>query len=462
MDEPTEEVVDDESSAADVEATTTHTEATDVEEGVAPALEEERSKVAELEKRLAALEEAEAKRAEEDDLGQLLEAQEEELEMPESQLLKMYGFMDFGFQKAFFTERSQTNTLFATQASTFVLGNLNVFLDAEPHPAWRGLMELRFTNLPQGVETLPNPGTGSPYQRVDTEVIDFTSSSFRNRVTIGSTIIERAWIQWTGNDQIKVRSGLFLTPFGIWNVDHGTPTLISLVLPAGISDQMFPQRQLGIQLMGNVYTGNWELGYHGYVSNGRGIATQVDFTEEKALGGRLYAASIRGIKPKVGVSGYWGEVVDVEKEIVSTLPLEVQINETVAFQEWVVGGDISVDPGDFRFRGEVFVRKRVYEPFKRENYDYDGYLSSGYLLAAYQLPWGGLEPYLYGEVVHYSSMFADTTILPSVGLNIHFTPRVQLKVQGVYAAFFDFTVDEDRTPSDNNAATLASRLVMSF
>jgi hypothetical protein len=59
-------------------------------------------------------------------------------------------------------------------------------------------------------------------------------------------------------------------------------------------------------------------------------------------------------------------------------------------------------------------------------------------------------------------MFADTTILPSVGLNIHFTPRVQLKLQGVYAAFFDLTVDEERTPSDNNAATLASRLVMSF
>lgn len=469
------EEVDPDAPAA--EGTTTATDAASEEPGdpevggeataevnteVSAELDTERARVAELEKRLEALEAAEAARAEEAELAEIMGDEAEAAELAESQMLKMYGFMDFGFQKAFFGEKSQTNTLFATDASTFVLGNLNVFLDAEPHPDWRGLIELRFTNLPHGVETLPDPATGSPYQRTNTEVVDYTSPSFRNRVTVGSTIIERAWMQWTGNDQFKVRSGLFLTPFGIWNVDHGTPTLISLLLPSGIADQLFPDRQLGVQVLGNAYSGDWEVGYHAYLSNGRGIGTGVDFTEEKAFGGRAYLASFGGIKPKLGVSGYYGEAIDVEKEIVSPFPLEVNVTETVSFREWVLGADAAADVGDLRLRGEIFVRHRKYEPFKRLVYDYDGYLTSGYLLAAYRLPWAGLEPYLYGEAVHYASMFADTTILPSVGLNIHFSPRVQLKTQALYAFFMDLSVDEDRVPSDNNAATIATRLVMSF
>lgn len=437
-------------------------EATEEKEGsTETALDQERAKVAELERRLSALEDAEAQRAEQEEVQRLL-SEEHDTDLPEAQLLKMYGFMDFGFQKAFFTDKSTVGQFFATDASTFVLGNLNVFLDAEPHEDWRGLVELRFTNLPHGVETLPDPATGAPYQRTNTQVVDYTSPSFRNQITVGSVIIERAWMQWTASDLFKARSGLFLTPFGIWNVDHGTPTLISLLLPSGIADLYFPDRQLGVELLGSVYSGSWELGYHAYVSNGRGIATQIDFTEEKAFGGRLYAASSAGIKPKFGISGYHGEAVNVEKEFVSTVPIEIAVNETVSFREWSAGADVSLDPGDFRLRAEVFIQRRTYEPLKRINYAPDGYLTSAYALAAYRLPFWGLEPYLYGEIVHYATYYSDTTILPSVGTNVHFTPRVQLKLQGLYAAFMDLSVDEDRTPSDNNAYTLASRLVMSF
>jgi hypothetical protein len=213
------------------------------EDEAAAALKEEQERVEALEKRLAALEQAEAKRAEEAELQALLEQEEHVAELPETQPLKMYGFMDFGFQKAFLSENSYLYNIFPTRASTFVLGNLNVFIDAEPHENWRGLMELRFTQLPHGVEQFPNPTTGATYERENAQVVDFTSPSFRSYVTVGSVIIERAWMQWTGNDYFKVRSGLFLTPFGIWNVDHGTPTLISLVLPSAIADLNFPYQQ---------------------------------------------------------------------------------------------------------------------------------------------------------------------------------------------------------------------------
>ena len=50
-------------------------------------------------------------------------------------------------------------------------------------------------------------------------------------VSWGSIILERAYIQWSKLDWLGVRVGQFLTPYGIWNVDHGTPTLITMFRP---------------------------------------------------------------------------------------------------------------------------------------------------------------------------------------------------------------------------------------
>jgi hypothetical protein len=82
-----------------------------------------------------------------------------------------------------------------TRANTFLLGNVNVFFDAQPHEEWRGLLEARFTNLPHG-EELSFASPAGPYERVDTESSDYTSGTARNNVVLGSTIIERAWAEW--------------------------------------------------------------------------------------------------------------------------------------------------------------------------------------------------------------------------------------------------------------------------
>jgi hypothetical protein len=108
------------------------------------------------------------------------------------------------------------------------------------------------------------------------------------------------------------------------------------------------------------------------------------------------------------------------------------------------------------------VQRRDYEPGKRRNMQPDSYSWDAYALAAYQLPWAGLEPYAYLEFMHYPSTRGDSAWIPSVGLNVHFNPAVQLKAQYARALFFDYVTESDRTPSDNDAQNLAVRLVVSF
>lgn len=377
--------------------------------------------------------------------------------------LTISGFVDFGFNRFFTSDESQLNFLFPTRAATFVLGNINLFFDANPAPGWRSLVEIRFTNLPHGEEISFADPFGGQYERRDTRVSDFTSTSLRNDVVLGAIIIERAWAEYAFDDALKVQAGYFLTPYGIWNQDHGTPTLISLLLPAFQADQYIPNRQLGVQLYGSFYAPGWQLGYHAYVANSRG-PSQLDLANEKAFGGRLFASSLGGyVKATIGASGYYGSERDNEKRVVSVDPYRVETAELGAMREWAMGLDAAVDAGPLRVRTEGMVQRREKEEgSERLGSEPDHYSSDGYVLTAYQLPWLGLEPYAYFEVMHYPSPFGDTALIPSAGLNVHFNPAAQLKTQYAHAMFHDFSVEEDRTPSDNNVHNVSARLVVSF
>jgi hypothetical protein len=377
--------------------------------------------------------------------------------------LAISGFVDFGFNHFFTPEESQLNFLFPTRAATFVLGNINLFFDANPAPGWRSLVEIRFTNLPHGEEVSFADPLGGQYVRRDTRMSDFTSTSLRNDVVLGAIIIERAWAEYAFDDALKVQAGYFLTPYGIWNQDHGTPTLISLLLPAFQADQYIPNRQLGLQLYGSFYPSGWQLGYHAYVANSRG-PSQVDFADEKAFGGRVFGSNLgSSVKATVGASGYYGSERDIEKRIVSVDPYELETEELGVMREWAVGLDTAVDAGSLRIRTEGMVQRRRREEGKpRLGSEPDHYSWDGYVLAAYQLPWAGLEPYGYFEAMHYPSPFGDTVLIPSAGLNVHFSPAAQLKTQYAHAMFYDFTVESDRTPSDNNVHNVSARLVVSF
>lgn len=430
-------------------------------------LEAQEKKIAEQQKALdekAAAAAASPSEADVDETLRQLNAEGSDLseyETPEP--LQIYGFMDFGYYRAFADDDNSLLAALPAEKDSFVLGNLNLFFDAHPAKNVRALMELRFTNLPHGDEE-----SLAPYVRNDSRVTDVTNVSGRRQVVAGSVIIERAWAQYAPLDELQLQVGQWLTPYGIWNIDHGTPTLISLILPVSQVDQYIPDRQVGLQALGTFQLGKgYELGYHAYVANGRS-AGLLDFTPRKAFGGRLFVGAPTSESPwKLGVSGYQGELTDMRKEVQSLEPLIVERQYPVQGEEWAAAADASLDVGDLRLRAEGVVRHVAYDEGHRPDngggrYAPDAYSWDSYLLGAYRLPWFGLEPYLWFEAVHEPSSFGDTILLPSAGVNIHFTPTVQLKTQYLYVLFTNLATDSDEDTSRNNLSYVATRFVVSF
>lgn len=409
------------------------------------------AELAELRARLDALESQQAEAsasAEEDD-----------------QRFKIYGFLDFGLKKAFPSE----NQFFAAlieRKLTFVLGNINLYFDAQPTAGWRALVEARLSTYPHGAETVDSSGQ---FNRTDTRVFDTNSPSGRNHVIWGGVILERAQIEHTMFDLFNLRVGYFLTPYGIWNVDHGTPTLISLVLPAFQVEEAMPARQLGIQAYGSTTTGDVELGYAAYVTNGRAPYLE-DPTDGKALGARAYA-SIRGENHtlKLGVSGYWGDSLEKNKRLVfNNGNPSVVTTDKYHYNEYSIGGDLSLDWQKLRVRTEGLVHRVDHGSSPHEPVSFsepgtthpDRYEYYWYSIFAYRL--GDFEPYTYTELKYTSPRDGnfDLTYLPGLGLNIYFSPYAQLKTQYVAAKFY--RVADGGDASDRNFRLIDSRFVLSF
>jgi hypothetical protein len=393
--------------------------------------------------------------------------QEAALELEtEQQKLRIYGFLDFGLRKTWPAKDPFFKGLVAREL-TFVIGNINIYLDAQPTPDWRALIETRLTTYPHGQENVTPAGE---FVRTDTRIYDTTSPSGRNKVIWGGIVLERAQIEHTMTDLFNLRVGYFLTPYGIWNVDHGTPTLISLVLPAFQVEESVPARQLGVQAYGAMTTGNIELGYAAYVSNGRAPFLE-DPTDTKAVGGRVHANWLGdNLRLKLGASGYVGDSLDRSKRLTfSEDGVGLSVDTTYDYEEWAFGADLALDWGDFRTRVEGLVHRVRYEDGRHEPLAYGApgrfqpnrYEYFGYSIFAYRL--GAFEPYTYTELKYTnpSEGSFDMSYLPGFGVNVHFSPYAQLKTQYLAAKFYDLGADGGDAVN-RNFRLIDSRFVLSF
>lgn len=396
----------------------------------------------------------------------------------ESDLLRIYGFMDVGLDKYFLGDNDGLTVLRPTKATTFVFGNLNLYFDAKPVDHLRAMVELRLTLAPNGEETQLGPPLGVAYQRNDTTAFIYSDPTSQSALRLGGIYIERAWTEYQFSNLFKLQWGLFLNPFGIWNLDHGSPTLISLMLPEFIASQMMPTRLLGIHLHGSAFFGSSEIGYAVHVTNGRS-PIDFDFTEDKAIGYRLYYANEGDFGRLVlGSSGYFGTYVDQERQYAPNRGSFFDLVDTVDYRETVVGFDAALDIGALRVRSEAVLRWVHYYDGKAERSITQegvlGYLPNrleyaGYALAAYRTPWH-IEPYVEIEIAHKSEVVprwagvgvsgdpSSISRFLSAGFNIDLTTHTIFKAQCVW----DYAYKKDTKQVLNNSPFIFVRVVTTF
>jgi hypothetical protein len=369
-------------------------------------------------------------------------------------LLRIYGFADMGIKRNSTPEDALMASRF-TAPLTFFLGRLNLYYDSHPSPNFRFLAETRLSLYPNGVAS--GAGATGQVTRTSTAVSDISSPNPATTVNWGSIILERAVLDWTRYPLFSVRVGLFLTPFGIYNVDHGTPTLIATSLPIYISQGFIPERQLGIQIFGSHPVERWELGYAATVSNARSDGI-LDVSDSKAFGGRLFAKRQGKLRLMLGASALYQPYrrnreqfgMDANGNLAYVTTREVES------QMLTLGGDLSLDYSGLRVRSELVYSQTEYTPGMREappegrgglNPDYRALNWS--VILAYR--WWKLEPYLHGEIFDCSPALylGNGAWISGPGFNLYLRANVILKGSWTYVRFFQDDDPQNRASRQN-------------
>jgi hypothetical protein len=352
--------------------------------------------------------------------------------------LDIYGFADFTYSQIL-----DKSVYFAAPYNSFAVGRLNVYLASELGDNWRSLAEVRFTYLPHGVTVLDSTGTAT---RTDTTVSDY--SDIGRPLRWGGIVIERAWLEYTAHPLLTVRAGHWLTPYGIWNVDHGSPVIIGVTRPYIVGDSLFPQSQTGLELYGMHNFPGFEVGYHLTLSNGRGpVDTYQDFNNNKAFGGRLFGhADTPAGSFTLGASVYQGRysdrvqtlVVDPSGGFVFEYPLTSDYDEV----SWAA--DFKWESGGFLLQSEAILNQIRYGeprptlpnfPGSTPGFMPDTQRLGVYGLMGYRFDFLGTMPFVEMEYYDSGPNSLGKTADFIAGLNVRPTARVVLKGQWTYAWF---------------------------
>jgi len=352
--------------------------------------------------------------------------------------LDLYGFADMSYIRLLIPHTSTWNR-FYLPSNSFSVGNFNLYLSSNLGSTWRALGEVRFMYLPNGATT--NDAAGNAV-RTDTTVLDY--AGFDQPIHWGAIRIERLWVEHEFSTLFKLQAGQFLTPYGIWNVDHGSPAIIGIRPPAVVATELFPSHQTGLQLYGSKFFEPIELGYNLTLSNGRGPVEYQDFNDDKAVGGRLYIKTDALGSLTFGTTAYRGGYYDRTARYVITTkngqPVVDQAFTTVSkYQEFSLGADLKWEWKHFLVQGEAIMnqvkfaeggRPRVQNLAPPNGFQSD-YLRWGYYgLVGYRTPFIQTMPYAMVQYIY----SPDDPLVPPIlagqfGLNIRPTPAVVLKTE---------------------------------
>jgi hypothetical protein len=362
--------------------------------------------------------------------------------------LEIYGFADLDYQKAFLEKDNRWRSI-VNEHDSFILGNLNLYLRGDLGPRTRSLVEVRFMTLPNGSRTVDR-SDGS---------IDVTNTNVEDPVELhrelrwGGIQIERAWVEHELHELFTIRAGQFLSPYGIWNVDHGSPTVIATRRPFVVTEAFIPERQTGLEFYGRRWFPSFLLGYHVTVSNGRGPTDATADTDgNKGLGGRLYGTTHWLGEFSLGMSGYIGTETRHSDRYVSdpkdaALPnseqgIQLQSTPIMVRDDRVGALDLKWLFGGLHLQSEFIVQQMAFkDPARPASVDVrypafqpDGRRWGWYGLIGYRTRFFGIMPFAMVERGH---LIAQTPIIATAtfGLNIRAQPNLVLKVD-YFSAWF--------------------------
>jgi hypothetical protein len=318
----------------------------------------------------------------------------------------------------------------------FYVGNFNLYLTKNLTENVRTMGEVRFLYLPHGNSSLTTGDT------VDNSVPDY--ADFGRPLRWGGIEIERVYLEWSALSHLTVRAGQFLTPYGIWNVDHGSPTFIPTQRPYVVGSNWFPERQTGFELFGNYDIGTSStVGYHLTLSNGQGLASEYrDLDSNKAVGGRAYW-QWRGLgELRIGASGYYGTSTNATYAPgMRDGHLYYAERITTQYRNLALAADALWNYKNLRLQAEILAQQVDYTDAGRvqgssaisgrTNYPIDLHSWGGYFLAGYRFDWFGVMPYgllqYIDQVTPATGVILDT-IAYEAGLNIRPIDSVVLKL----------------------------------
>lgn len=379
--------------------------------------------------------------------GELAGAEAWETDATDAAKLNIYGFSDFTFWYPLMKADNPWRRVLKSQPSFFV-GNLNTYFDSSLTDRWRALAEVRFLFAPHGTTVDQDDGT---VVRIDNTVED--NAEFGNQVRWGGVVIERASVEYAVAEWLTVRAGLWLTPYGIWNVDHGAPAIIGIRRPFTVRQQPFPERQSGIEILGARDLGAAEVGYHLTLSNGRGPAdSSYDLDANKALGGRAWVR-LRAVGELIaGVSFYRGRFTSTRERWTTNAAGHAYLEREplIQYDEQALAGDLRWRKGGWHAQGEaMWNERRFVNPYRPAQsaatpgmFVPDGARWGGYGLGGYRLAWHGVMPYLGVEYFRFApgDLPGQVGYLPygfgvTAGVNVRPVPTVVLKVEFIRATF---------------------------
>ncbi|MBN2716873.1 MAG: hypothetical protein JXX14_13560 [Deltaproteobacteria bacterium] len=417
----------------------------------------------------------------------------------------VYGFMDVQFTAAFPQQKNgspdwSSPIFIETQRrSTFHQAGVNLYFKSELTSTLETLVETQFTYQPNGdISSYPKVVHSNGGGTIEAGEWVRTSTSVRKPYSgdlrLGGVWIERAQIDWKPRDWLNIRMGRFLSPFGIWHEDHGSPVRLTTHEPFIISNNYLPNAQTGIMVLGKIFAGNnADFDYAVTLSNGRGPADEyVDLDSNKALGLRARVnITLRDFSVSAGAYGYMGQYTDNRNALHvytnatnsgfdPTVEQPTQWIETVTskYDEKILATDLQINFKGIQLFGEyVRGQKKYIVPteifavtplFVGASPDVDAIepnqiSQAWYGVAAYQLPFTKalkdikITPFVGFDHLEPSDVYSyDSVSLFLGGINVKPSPYVTIKT-GAYCI-----IPKDKTVLGDNTWFWDSQIAVSF